>query len=123
MEQVSLPWSARAAGEGRVFVASYCARHGVPDSVVEDAVLIVSELVSNAYLHARSGARVCAAWDGRLLRVEVSDDSAESPERLVSSMGATSGRGVLITQALATRWGTAPVGRGKVVWFELDPFN
>jgi len=120
MEQVSLQRSARAAGQGRSFVAGFCARHAVPEPVAADAVLIVSELVTNAYLHAGSGAQVCAGWNGGLLRVEVADDSAAVPRALPASMGATSGRGMMITKALASRWGTSPAGTGKVVWFEVD---
>ncbi len=91
----------------------------MPAALADDAVLIASELLGNAYLHARSAVRLSVSWQAGTLRVEVADDSAVLPGRVGASWDATSGRGMLITDALAGRWGARLAGVGKVVWFEV----
>ena len=53
-----LPALATAASSGRTFITAYCLRHGVSPTAAEDAVLITSELIGNAFLHAGSGTQV-----------------------------------------------------------------
>ena len=113
------PTSARAA---RRFVRSVLG--GSPDPVVDTAELVVSELVTNAVRHAvpdgtagTVGLRI--GVDERLLRVEVSDDDPVMPEVRHPSVGVPSGRGMLIVERLAERWGCFRTGVGKVVWLEL----
>ena len=120
MQQVSLPVSALSARNARAFLWAFCRSHAVPAQVVEDAVLIVSEVVGNAYLHARSGVRLCAQYSGQVLHVEVADNSPVLPQLREGSLEATGGRGVLILDALAARWGAREGLAGKVVWFELQ---
>jgi len=119
VEQVALPVSATSARSGRVFLRRYCHEHLVPAALADDAVLIASELLGNAYLHARSAVRLSVSWQAGTLRVEVADDSAVLPGRVGAGWDATSGRGMLITDALAGRWGARLAGVGKVVWFEV----
>ena len=84
----------------------------------EDALLLLTELVANGVVHARSSLAVhlTVAHDG--LRAEVRDESPLSPMlRIPDESG---GRGVLILNVLASRWGVLPhPGSGKTVWFEL----
>jgi len=79
---------------------------------LDDAVLVVSELVTNVLLHAHGAPfiRLLPAVDG--VRVEVSDDSPQPP--LPSR-----GLGLALVEGLATSWGSSPRGGGKVVWCEL----
>ena len=86
----------------------------------DDAELLTSELVANAVLHARTAFRVAVDVDDRRLRVEVHDASSGTPVRRRPDARATGGRGVLIVDAVADRWGVDPDVDGKVVWFELD---
>jgi len=76
-----------------------------------------------AYLHARSAAGLSVSWEAGTLRVEVADDSAATPGRVDAGSDATSGRGMLITDALAGWWGARLAGVGKVVWFEVGPVS
>ena len=121
---ISLPADARSAGRARAFVGQYCASVGLGGEVRRTAALLVSELVTNAIVHGRSGAAVDASLAANgVLRVAVTDDDP-APLPAVERQPRTTaegGRGLLIVSLLATRWGVAsPVGGGKAVWFELD---
>ena len=89
-------------------------------AVEEPVVIGVSELVTNAVLHARSAVEVVVQADVGLLRVEVVDDDPAPPARRSSGLDAASGRGLVLVDELSDRWGSAPRGPGKAVWFELD---
>ena len=104
------PTSSRAARE---FVASTLEDWGWTEHVAT-AVLLTSELVTNAVIHAESDIAVTVRGE-QSLRVEVSD---ESPEQ-VSPVRLGDGRGLRLVDALAASWGVSPQRRGKVVWFEL----
>jgi anti-sigma regulatory factor (Ser/Thr protein kinase) len=119
MEHLDLPASASAARTGRAFVSAYCRRHHLPVRATEDAVLLTSELLSNAYLHARSATVVSVGLLDRTLRVEVADDSETQPEPPEAGPSATGGRGMRLIDTLAQRWGVRRHPGGKSVWFEL----
>ena len=119
-ERAALPFSATSPAHGRRFTADVCARWGVPVAATDDAVLAVSELLTNAYLHGRSASVLTAALTGRVLRTEVADDSPLLPTRRQSSVEASCGRGLLLVEALTSRWGWTQTETGKVVWFEID---
>lgn len=92
--------------------------------LVDAASLVVSELVTNAVLHARSAITValCAEHDGSL-RLEVSDLSARAPQRRGYGPGATTGRGLGIVAELVDDWGVRPTSSGKSVWAVLHPYG
>ena len=86
---------------------------------VDAASLLVSELVTNAIVHARTDVELRLMADDRMLRAEVSDGNPTfpSPRRPMGLAG--TGRGLLLMDDLASRWGVSPTGAGKTVWFEL----
>jgi signal transduction histidine kinase len=84
------------------------------------AALLVTELVTNAVLHTRSGPEVTARLAGPRLRVEVADDNPSPPVRQQHGPRAGTGRGMILVSELASAWGTEPAGKGTVVWFELE---
>jgi anti-sigma regulatory factor (Ser/Thr protein kinase) len=87
---------------------------------LHDAVLLASELATNAVVHARSGFEVAVSTDVDRLRVEVSDADPGVPQVQWVPAGATSGRGLLIVETMAAAWGVTTLdGGGKTVWFEL----
>jgi hypothetical protein len=91
------------------------------DSIVDEAVLITSELSGNAVLHARTDFRVTLRSDGvGYLRIEVRDRSDRTPEPGLPRQDATSGRGLPTVAALATSWGSRREEAGKVVWADID---
>ena len=85
-----------------------------------ELLLCVSEVVTNAVLHARSAATITVRRTADLLRVEVRDDDPSPPVRQPHSTIASTGRGLRILDDLAVRWGTRPTDAGKVVWFDFD---
>ncbi len=86
---------------------------------VDAASLLVSELVTNAIVHARTDVELRLVADDHMLRAEVSDGNPTFP-RPRRPMGlAGTGRGLLLMDDLASRWGVLPTGAGKTVWFEL----
>ncbi len=118
--EIVLPAHPRSAREARQFVAAQLengyARHS------DTAQLLVSELVTNAILHART--RVCVRVvrrNGRV-RVEVVDHSQTATRGRRYSSEATTGRGLGLVEALADEWGVDvdPSGGGKTVWFEVS---
>ncbi|MFD7032069.1 SpoIIE family protein phosphatase [Streptomyces sp. NPDC059917] len=90
----------------------------------DSAVLMVSEMVTNVLMHTDGDALLTAEAVGELgerrLRVEVADSSDEPPHKRHPGEMASSGRGVLLMEMLADRWGVDPRGDGKSIWFELD---
>jgi anti-sigma regulatory factor (Ser/Thr protein kinase) len=118
VDDVTLPASATAAGTARAFVQEFCRRHELPVDTEDDAVLITSEVVGNAWLHARSGT-ICSSATSRVLRIEISDGSSQRPVLRESAALDRNGRGVLIMDALAQSWVVDELPSGKTVWFEL----
>lgn len=111
-----------ATRSARAVVRNLCGTAALETDTVETAVLLVTELVSNAIEHGGGTAVVDAALDvdeGRL-RVSVVDDDPTLPAVGLAAIDAERGRGMLLVDALASRWGAAPKNRGKAVWFELD---
>lgn len=93
----------------------------IVESTRETAVLLANELVINALQHAYGPAYLEAAVGATLIRIEVTDPSPQRPEAGVSvDVLDERGRGLLMIQALAARWGTDPLPGGKTVWCEVD---
>jgi anti-sigma regulatory factor (Ser/Thr protein kinase) len=95
------------------------------ETVSPDLELAVTELVTNALVHADSEVEVRLREYADRLRVDVRDSDPRPPlpaPVLVSGDAdneSEHGRGLLIVDALAASWGNSPSGRGKSVWFEL----
>jgi len=90
------------------------------DDAIPDAELLVSELVTNAVLHARSATRVTIDHDGTTVRIAVCDDSPTRPRLRDYGPEAVTGRGLVIVDRIARRWGVDPSDDGKCVWFEIE---
>ncbi|MFE7561632.1 ATP-binding protein [Kitasatospora sp. NPDC057500] len=90
-------------------------------AVFEDVLLMVSELVTNACLHAPGGpSELRLRWDTLRLRVEVVDASPEPPRlRPSADPGRPGGHGLRVVDRLARAWGSRPEGAGKSVWLEV----
>jgi len=113
-----LPSDGRSAGVARRHLRS--ALPDLPHELVDVAVLLTSELVTNATAHGGGLVSMTVDYDTARLRVEIRDESTERPERREHSLLAEGGRGLHIVDALASEWGATPSGRGKSVWFWLD---
>ncbi|MBD3932578.1 SpoIIE family protein phosphatase [Streptomyces chumphonensis] len=115
----------RSVAAARGFVRDTLQGWGLSD-IVDDAVVLTSELVTNAVVHAGTSAEVLCLRDGDGVRVEVVD---RYPEREIPLRDATTappgpdregGRGLLLCAALATRWGVDYTASDKRVWFRLQ---
>ncbi|WP_052424230.1 ATP-binding protein [Nonomuraea candida] len=92
--------------------------------VHDDAVLLTSELATNAILHTKSGAggsfTVTVASSETAVRVLVSDGGSEEPPCVCGTAAqSTSGRGLPLVEALSRRWGFTREDGATTVWFEL----
>ncbi|MGW6390282.1 ATP-binding protein [Streptomyces sp. NPDC055103] len=90
---------------------------------VEDVLLLVSEVVTNACLHAGGPEELVLRHEGDLLRVEVADAAPGRPRVLARSPGMPGGHGLMVLERLADAWGSEPKGPGavgKVVWLEVS---
>jgi len=87
---------------------------------LDDAALVLSELVGNAVRHAEGDTlRVRLRRTADVLRIAVQDGSAALPAPRQASLEDESGRGMLIIEALSRRWGCEPLPDGKIVWAEV----
>jgi anti-sigma regulatory factor (Ser/Thr protein kinase) len=85
-----------------------------------DAALLLSELATNAVLHARSPFTVIARFDGTHLVLEVGDGSQAQPRVGIRDRSdAPGGRGLMLIDSISSRWGILPTTNGKRVWFAL----
>lgn len=111
-----LPGTADGVAIARNHVRSALQSHD-PD-IVDTVSLLVSELVTNALLHADSRPRLRIEHSADSVRVTVDDQSNNSPEvRHPSPTDGKRGRGLLLVDALASSWGWEPRAVGKCVWF------
>lgn len=87
--------------------------------ILEDAVLVTDELVSNAHLHGESPrvGRLAVVDQGRCLRIEV-DDAAPAQPRMRTPDN-TGGRGLVLVDRLASAWGVLRHAHHKTVWAEM----
>ena len=88
---------------------------------LETRLLCLSEVVTNAVLHARTPLRVRVSEIGDVVRVEVADGSRVRPVRRTFAEISPTGRGLHLLDRLATRWGIDMNRHGKTVWFEVEP--
>jgi anti-sigma regulatory factor (Ser/Thr protein kinase) len=112
----------QSAASARRFVRASLRRAGLADARIDDAALLVSELVTNALVHARGSVRVRILCDVNAIRIEVgdADDHEEEVTMQPLSPERGSGRGLRIVDVLARRWSTRSRPDGKAVWFELE---
>jgi anti-sigma regulatory factor (Ser/Thr protein kinase) len=121
--ELTLGADPRAAQEARRWVTSVCTDLGRSD-LLECAELGVSELVTNALLHAGAPIRVRVRGTREHPRVEVADGSheppvmTEDPQDELDELMMTFGRGLQIVARCSDNWGAAIEPDGKVVWFE-----
>jgi anti-sigma regulatory factor (Ser/Thr protein kinase) len=120
-----LPHRARSVGRARLLFREQAGSWALPQEVADTAELLLSELMTNAYRHAKVPAgreiRARAILSEDRLRVLVTDASDALPSPCLASREEESGRGLALVAALAQEWGAQgrEGGVGKVVWFEL----
>lgn len=122
LDPLRLPPQLDAAARSRTFVRAALLAWGLED-LLDPVLLLTSEIVSNALLHAGTDMAVRVQRDGSGVRVDVADGSGVPPVRRRTSMSATTGRGVQLLDSLADEWGWVPSLHGKSVWFQVLSAN
>ncbi|HEX6467822.1 MAG TPA: ATP-binding protein [Streptosporangiaceae bacterium] len=116
---ITIPGTMRAARVAREFVAEIV-QPGV--AALSDLVLCVSELVTNAVVHTKSGVRgyvkIQVTETEKEIRLDVTDEGGTSSVPHLASVGA-GGRGLRILDSITTAWGVRPAGPGTTVWCTL----
>ena len=113
-----LPAAASSAARARALVRQVLSGTDAQD-VVDAAQLAVSEVITNALVHAGTAIGLRVRLEGSLLRVEVTDGSPHFPcPRDYTSLAGT-GRGLTLLDDSVESWGVHAHGDGKLVWFEI----
>ena len=115
-----------AVADARRFVRNTLISWGLSgrDNLVADAVLLASELVTNAIVHAGTPVQLTCRLDGANVEVSVLD---RHPARVIpdppgaAEVDRPSGRGLLLPAALSSSWGVTYAPAAKVIWFRLGP--
>ncbi len=110
-----------SVGSARCRLANDLHKRGVPKEIIEDAVLVLSEILSNALRHARplQSGKIKVAWDVRAGAVElqVTDGGgATRPHPAQPSLSSLGGRGLGIVTTLTSDWGVRAIGSETTVW-------
>ncbi|MFF1496716.1 SpoIIE family protein phosphatase [Streptomyces sp. NPDC058304] len=108
-----------AVHHARRFAARTLRSWGVAEEL-DIALLVVSELVTNAIAHTQGEVRLDLTLSADRLRIAVNDASPRSPVKPGNvDWSATGGRGILIVEATTASWGSVPLSGGKQVWAEV----
>jgi PAS domain S-box-containing protein len=93
------------------------------DDLTDRAVLAVTEVVTNAFVHTGTTVRLRIFPGVAMVRVEVEDGGLQPPVRRTYANTAGTGRGLQLLEESVERWGATELAHGKVVWFELGGVN
>jgi PAS domain S-box-containing protein len=111
---------ASSVGEARRVLRQAVADADLGDGEwVDDALVAISEIVTNALVHAGTPIGLTIRVDDAGIRVEVADGSPHPPRPRGYAVTAGTGRGLNLVEELVRAWGSKPDDPGKVVWFEL----
>ncbi|MGI4894626.1 MAG: ATP-binding protein [Janthinobacterium lividum] len=118
--EIILPDHEHSARQARTFLReAICSLHHA--RVVDEAQLLVSELVTNAVRHGGPPVRVRVDCDGSAgMQVSVTDGNPHPPVRRDAAPDAEGGRGVALVDIVSDRWGVDHVENGKTVWFVIS---
>jgi anti-sigma regulatory factor (Ser/Thr protein kinase)/anti-anti-sigma regulatory factor len=123
-EELRLAPTPTASAAARTFVRETCRywQLALPDAtVMERAVLLANELVTNAVVHAGTDIRLRLELRGDRLHIAVRDDNPRLLRLVVPDWQAEGGRGLWLVEQLARAWGVNPHPEGgKVVWCVLS---
>jgi anti-sigma regulatory factor (Ser/Thr protein kinase) len=115
---LDLPPEPKSATRARSLTREYL-QSSCPPEAIEVAALLVTELVTNAVLHARTPIVVVVDSSPGVVFLAVNDGSGVDPIAREYSVDAATGRGIKLVRELSTRWGVERSDDGKRVWCEI----
>lgn len=118
IRQIRLRADRRSPHHARAFVKDALESWGHA-SLTSDATLVVSELISNAVIHAHSSASLTLLNLDDGIQIRVEDDEPTPPEIRWINEESTGGRGLHIVDALSDDWGVEASPPGKIVWLDI----
>jgi anti-sigma regulatory factor (Ser/Thr protein kinase) len=121
---IFLPHSTSSVRSARRRLSADLLRRGIPDEVIADAALVVSEMISNALKHARplESGQIRISWDASSTCVELQVSDGGGPTRPYlqpPSLTSVGGRGLAIVATLCTEWGVRQEADATTVWATL----
>ncbi len=118
--QLMLDRDVQAPGMARRQVRAWLTRHDLDVAAIELLELVVSELVTNAIVHAHSAPELTVLLQDGGIRIEVLDGATTPPvARPPGNRSRVGGFGLQFVQAVAHQWGWEPTTAGKRVWAEM----
>ena len=117
--EIEVPPVGSAVQDGRHFATATLTEWAVPPEVVQDATLIVSELLTNAIVYGTPPIRLRLRKTPEELAIEVDDAASAMPRKLRATPTDLHGRGLAIVADIGSRWAARPDGYGKTVWSTL----
>ncbi len=119
-QDITLAAQPTSASRSRAFVRHHLAGHGL-SHLSDDVELVVSELATNAMVHAATSFKVSLHAFEQTLLLEVEDGSRVGPSLVAAQVLDTNGRGVAIVDLLSRDWGVdTHADGGKSVWAEFS---
>lgn len=118
--RLALPRTAESGPAARSALRRLLDEAGVAQDVRETAVLLATEMVTNAVEHGGGSSYLDATVRPDVVRLEVSDESTRlpTPSESVDDLDER-GRGLLLIAAMSSAWGAERRARGKTVWCEI----
>jgi anti-sigma regulatory factor (Ser/Thr protein kinase) len=117
---LSIDDDVRAVHQARAFTRATLDEWSLPDSLARDAILLVSEMVTNAIVHGRAPIQLRLRQARDHLLIEVDDTATAVPRKLRPTASDIHGRGLQLVAMMADEWGTRPIRDGKSVWCALE---
>ncbi|MFG2003964.1 SpoIIE family protein phosphatase [Spirillospora sp. NPDC048911] len=126
--RTDLPGRPEAVADARHFCAATLASwaalrprtSAMPGTLIDTAVLLTSEIVTNAVRHAQGPVDLVLRHSERELTIQVSDRSTLQPQARLAGPDDETGRGLQLVDALADRWGSRPSNDGKTIWCTIS---
>ena len=123
-QTLRVPWKMASAMDVRHAVVRELRKLGVDATVIDEAEIVLSELVANAVRHAKplADGAIRVSWTvrGDVVEAEVTDGGGPTTPRLAPrSLWSANGRGLRIVRSLAHEWGVFESSSGRTVWVSL----
>jgi anti-sigma regulatory factor (Ser/Thr protein kinase) len=115
------PRRVESVAGARTWLSMFLREQGVPPELCGDAVLVMSELVTNALRHGLGDIVARASFTGGVLHLSVTDSGRELPQLQAVDVGRVGGVGLHIVEKLSTLWGISAFPGGKTVWAMMPP--